>query len=107
MRSPLGPSTKKSDIGTSAFPLLSTLKKSAGSLLTLGPAPKCRISLCTDWGISRKSPATWMATPVREDRAEAAALERRLSDLVNSAYDLTPEEVDLLWSTAPPRMPRF
>jgi hypothetical protein len=30
-----------------------------------------------------------------------------LSDLVNDAYDLTPEEVDLLWSTAPPRMPRF
>jgi hypothetical protein len=48
-----------------------------------------------------------MATPVREDRAEAAALERRLSDLVNKAYGLTPEEVDLLWSTAPPRILRF
>jgi hypothetical protein len=48
-----------------------------------------------------------MARPVREDRVEAAALERRLSDLVNEAYDLTVEEVDLLWSTAPPRMPRF
>ncbi len=48
-----------------------------------------------------------MATPVREDRAEAAKLERRLSDIVNRAYSLTPEEVDLLWSTAPPRMPRF
>ena len=48
-----------------------------------------------------------LATPVREARAEAAKLEQRLSDLVNEAYDLTTEEVDLLWSTAPPRMPRF
>jgi hypothetical protein len=48
-----------------------------------------------------------MAMPVREERAEAAKLERRLSDLVNQAYGLTPEEVDLLWSTAPPRMPKF
>jgi hypothetical protein len=42
-----------------------------------------------------------MATPVCEDRAEAAALERRLSDLVNEAYGLTSEELDLLWDTAP------
>ncbi|MDQ3636449.1 MAG: N-6 DNA methylase, partial [Actinomycetota bacterium] len=48
-----------------------------------------------------------MATPTREDRTEAAALERRLSDLVIRAYGLTAEEVDLLWSTAPPRMPKF
>jgi len=39
--------------------------------------------------------------------SEAARLENRPSDLVNAAYGLTPEEVDLLWSTAPPRMPRF
>jgi len=32
-------------------------------------------------------------------------LERRLADLVNQAYGLTPEEIDLLWHTAPPRMP--
>jgi len=47
------------------------------------------------------------AVPVREARAEAARLEKHLSNLVNTAYDLTPEEVDLLWSTAPPRMPWF
>ena len=47
------------------------------------------------------------AAPIREARAEAASLERRLSDLVNEAYGLTSKEVDLLWSTAPPRMPRF
>ena len=48
-----------------------------------------------------------MAEPVRQDRIEAAGLERRLSDLVNEAYGLTGEEVDLMWKTAPPRMPRF
>lgn len=47
------------------------------------------------------------ATSVREGRAEAARLERRLSGLVNEAYGVTPEEVDLLWSTSPPRMPEF
>jgi hypothetical protein len=30
------------------------------------------------------------------------ALEHRLSDLVNAAYGLTPEEVRLMWDTAPP-----
>jgi type I restriction-modification system DNA methylase subunit len=48
-----------------------------------------------------------MATPVREGQNDAAKLERRLSDLVNRAYDLTPREVGLLWTTAPPRTPRF
>jgi hypothetical protein len=48
-----------------------------------------------------------MATPVRKGQTEAASLERWLSDLVNQAYGLTPKEVALLWSTAPPRTPRF
>ena len=37
--------------------------------------------------------------------AEAQQHERRLADLVNQAYGLTPEEIDLMWKTAPPRMP--
>ncbi len=37
--------------------------------------------------------------------AEAQSLERELSDLVNAAYGLTPAEVELMWATAPPRMP--
>ncbi|MCX6855626.1 MAG: N-6 DNA methylase [Verrucomicrobia bacterium] len=37
--------------------------------------------------------------------AETLQLERTLSDLINQAYALTPEEVKLLWDTAPPRMP--
>jgi hypothetical protein len=44
-------------------------------------------------------------TPLRELAAEAGQLERRVSDLVNAAYGLTPAEVDLLWATAPPRTP--
>lgn len=43
--------------------------------------------------------------PAQRDAAEAAQLEQRLSDLVNEAYGLTPEEVALMWKTAPPRMP--
>ena len=37
--------------------------------------------------------------------AETLTLEHTLSDLVNQAYALTPAEVDLMWQTAPPRMP--
>ena len=37
--------------------------------------------------------------------AEARTLERQVADLVNAAYGLTPEEVTLMWKTAPPRMP--
>ena len=36
---------------------------------------------------------------------EAMTLERKISDLVNEAYGLTPDEIDLMWMTAPPRMP--
>ena len=48
---------------------------------------------------------TEQITPLQQDRDEAEVLERRISDLVNSAYGLTPEEIALLWDTAPPRMP--
>ena len=47
------------------------------------------------------------ATPVREGRVEAANLERRLSELVNISYGLTPEEIELLWTSAQPLMPKF
>jgi hypothetical protein len=46
-----------------------------------------------------------LATPVQQRQATAQQLERRLADLVNAAYGLTPEEVELLWQSAPPRMP--
>lgn len=40
--------------------------------------------------------------PMRQGLAEGAESERWLADLVNEAYGLTTEEVDLLWRTAPP-----
>ena len=43
--------------------------------------------------------------PLAERLREAARLEGELSDLVCRAYGLTPEEIALLWQTAPPRMP--
>ncbi|HYJ79288.1 MAG TPA: TaqI-like C-terminal specificity domain-containing protein [Longimicrobiaceae bacterium] len=38
-------------------------------------------------------------------QAKVAGLERRLAQLVNRAYGLTAGEVELMWSSAPPRMP--
>ncbi len=43
--------------------------------------------------------------PARSAAAQALALEHRVSDIVNAAFGLTPEEVALMWATAPPRMP--
>ncbi len=44
-------------------------------------------------------------TPARDAAADILALERKLSDLVNAAYSLTPDDVALMWRTASPRMP--
>ena len=43
--------------------------------------------------------------PARQLAAEATRLEHEISDLVNAAYGLTPDEIALMWETAPPRMP--
>ena len=43
--------------------------------------------------------------PARALAAETLTLERILSALVSQAYGLTPAEIDLMWKTAPPRMP--
>jgi hypothetical protein len=43
--------------------------------------------------------------PARTLATETLHLERTLSDLINQAYGLTPAEVQLMWDTAPPRMP--
>ncbi|MDH6106128.1 Eco57I restriction-modification methylase domain-containing protein [Anabaenopsis tanganyikae CS-531] len=42
---------------------------------------------------------------IQSRKYEAVKLEYRLADLVNQAYELTAEEIDLMWRTAPPRMP--
>jgi hypothetical protein len=44
-------------------------------------------------------------SPLQELAAEARQLEQRVAELVNAAYGLTPAEVELMWQTAPPRMP--
>jgi hypothetical protein len=43
--------------------------------------------------------------PIATRLNEAAAQERALSAVVNSAYGITSEEEALIWRTAPPRMP--
>ena len=43
--------------------------------------------------------------PARAPAAETLTMERTLSHLVNQAYALNPGEIELLWKTAPPRMP--
>ena len=43
--------------------------------------------------------------PTQALSREALGLEQQVSDLVNAAYGLTPPELDLMWQTAPPRMP--
>jgi len=43
--------------------------------------------------------------PARLVSAEALRLEYTIHDLVNTTYGLTPEEVQMMWDTAPPRMP--
>ena len=48
---------------------------------------------------------TEQITLFQQRKTEAAVLERKISDLINAAYGLTAEEIALLWSTAPPRMP--
>lgn len=46
-----------------------------------------------------------IARPARERAGEVAALERVVAEAVNEAYGLTEEDVQLMWRTAPPRMP--
>jgi hypothetical protein len=43
--------------------------------------------------------------PGRRRAREGFSLERRLSDVINTAYGLTPQDISLMWDSAPPRMP--
>ena len=52
-----------------------------------------------------KAEHTSSVLPLQTMAIEAYTLESRVSDLVNAAYGLTPDEIALMWSTAPPRMP--
>jgi len=48
---------------------------------------------------------TDIAETARAARSAAFGDERILSQIVNRAYGLTPEDIALMWRTAPPRMP--
>lgn len=43
--------------------------------------------------------------PLQTLAGEATRLENEVSDLVDTAYGLSTDEVELMWKTAPPRMP--
>lgn len=45
--------------------------------------------------------------PAHQDWQKIKSLECELSDLVNTAFGLTVQDVELLWQTAPPRMPFY
>lgn len=55
--------------------------------------------------VTMREEHTRTLAPIRAQAAEALTLKRKLSDLVNAAYGLTPDEVKLMWDTAPPRTP--
>jgi hypothetical protein len=52
-----------------------------------------------------KEEHTTTVVPLQTLATEAQTLESRISNLVNTAYGLTPDEIKLMWDTAPPRMP--
>jgi hypothetical protein len=75
--------------------LVAEVKKLRGKKQPLTPASLAAL----------RSEHTRTLEPARTLANEALQLERHLSDLINQAYGLTPEEVKLMWDTAPPRMP--
>ena len=79
----------------SAADFLAEVKKLRGRSAPLGVADVKRLS----------EAHTASVLPLHANAREALHLERRVSDLVNAAYGLTPDDVALLWATAPPRMP--
>ena len=81
--------------GLSAADFLAEVRKLRGRSAPLGVADVKRLSEAYAASV----------LPLHANAREALHLERRVSDLVNAAYGLTPEDVALLWATAPPRMP--
>ncbi|MFP4063409.1 MAG: hypothetical protein ACLFS2_11525 [Halochromatium sp.] len=45
------------------------------------------------------------AAPARNRRVQLQAAEEHIAALVNQAYGLSADEIELIWKTAPPRMP--
>lgn len=90
------PSQKLQDVGRfGADGLAAEVKKARGRSKPLSVAEVKRL----------KEEHAASVVPLQTLGGEARALESCVSDLVNAAYGLTPEEIELMWKTAPPRMP--
>jgi type I restriction-modification system DNA methylase subunit len=90
------PSQKLQDVARLDVEALATeLKKARGRSKPLSVAEVKRL----------KQEHANSVVPLQTLADEARTLESRVSDLVNAAYGLTPDEVALMWQTAPPRMP--
>ncbi|UPT64483.1 MAG: Eco57I restriction-modification methylase domain-containing protein [Hyphomonadaceae bacterium JAD_PAG50586_4] len=66
--------------------------------------PKRRALSVADVGRLQREHST-SVEPSRLARTDVFTLERRVSEAVNAAYGITPEETQLMWRSAPPRMP--
>jgi hypothetical protein len=90
------PSQKLQDVAhLDADALAAEVKKARGRSKPLSVAEVKRL----------KAEHAASVVPLQTLAGEAHTLEARVSDLVNAAYDLTPDEIALMWQTAPPRMP--
>ena len=83
--------------GTKLFVRIATSRSRGESITRVAMTPAALHDLRNGY--------TARVIPLRDSAAEARALEGRISDLVNDAYGLTQAEVEVLWRTAPPRMP--
>jgi hypothetical protein len=83
---------------------LTTLTADAFIAIVINALPKKRKLTATEFAELKREHAVTIE-PARQARSQIFAFESKLSDLVNEAYGLTPEEVQLMWRTAPPRMP--
>lgn len=84
-------------------PFRMTADQFAAAVRAALPARRRNLSAAAVGAIRAEHAATILPVAVR--MAEAGRHEASLSALVNQTYGLTQEEEELLWKTAPPRMP--
>jgi SAM-dependent methyltransferase len=89
------PARRLDDLSFSAEDLIEEVRRARGKKSPLSAAALRNL---------REEHARTIA-PLAERLREVGRIEVELSDLVCQAYNLTQEEIDLMWQTAPPRMP--
>ena len=94
------------DLERPASLLLKTVDRDADTFVSAlrDAIPKKRKLTAADIAALKREYSATLG-PAKKARAEIFRLEQKLSGLVNTAYGLSPKEVELLWQTAPPRMP--